>query len=221
MKRENFAVTANVEDKALNYLVAKLPNWTTPDMLTLLAFLSTLLGGFFYILAGNNLEYLFFVSLCLVIHWFGDGLDGRVARYRKISRPNYGYYIDHILDVVSVVLLVGGISISTLTLTNSWTIALIVMVVISAHTFLRTNAYRTFKFSMGMVGPTESRIGLIVVNIVVYLLKNPVFILLGNKVTLFDLFGVIALVVVSFVLISEFIKTALDLNKLDSKKLKG
>ena len=120
MKRLNLATTAKIESDILDFLVKLLPSWVTPDLLTIAAFLSSLIGGTLYLFVTENPYLLLFINLCLLIHWFADSLDGRLARYRKDTRPNYGYYIDHILDSAAAAFFIGGITISELTITAAW-----------------------------------------------------------------------------------------------------
>lgn len=216
MKRISFAFTSKLEAKILDWLVKRLPLWVTPDFLTLLALGSAFAGGVFYILAGNSLNYLWGVSICLAAHWFGDSLDGRVARYRKIQRPNYGYYVDHILDSGSAALFLGGLTASlTLTDTTAWVWVLALMFLSMTHVFLKTKVFGTFEMSLQQVGPTEARIGLILVNSVVFFLGNPRYAVMGIPATLFDFIGWLGVIAFLIILIPEIIKTAIKLDKKD------
>lgn len=216
MKRITFAFTSKPEAKILDWFVKRLPQWMTPDFLTLTALFAAFSGGVFYILAGKSLWWLLAVNICLAAHWFGDSLDGRVARYRKIQRPNYGYYVDHILDSGSAALFLGGLTASlTLTDTTAWVWVLALMFLSMTHVFLKTKVFGTFELSLQQVGPTEARIGLILVNSVVFFFRNPHYIFMGIPATLFDFIGWLAIAAFLVILIPEIIKTAIRLDKKD------
>lgn len=216
MKRISFAFTSKLEAKVLDWLVARMPYWTTPDFFTLIALCSAILGGVFYILAGNSLNWLWGVNICLVVHWFGDSLDGRLARYRKIQRPNYGYYIDHILDSGSASLFLGGLTTSSaLTNTTAWVWVLALMFLSMIQAFLKTKVFGTFELSLQQVGPTEARIGLILINGIVFFSGNPNYTIMGIPATLFDFIGWLGVIAFLIVLIPEIIKTAIRLDKKD------
>ena len=84
----------------------------TPDILTAIGFFGTLLISISYILTNQTPAFLWLASLGLVINWFGDSLDGTLARFRKIERPRYGFFIDHTTDALGEVLIMVGIAIS-------------------------------------------------------------------------------------------------------------
>ena len=213
-----------------------LPDWVTPDQLTLLAFLSAVGGFCFYIFAFQNLNLLWFVNICLVVHWFADGLDGNLARYRNRQRPNYGYYIDHALDTATAVLFLGGLEASALTSSSAWGWVLAFMLLSMVHVFLKTKVTGEFHFSIQKVGPTEARLLLIFVNTIIIFIGNPQFIFsnftkllpatIENQIylnggyavvplTLFDILGWIAVGALMWTLIPEIIKTAVMLDKRD------
>ena len=214
MKRLNFSFTAKVEGIILNKIVKVLPDWVTPDLLTLLAFLAAIGGYVFYLLSANNLIFLWGVNLCLLIHWFGDSLDGKLARFRKDERPKYGFYVDHMLDAVSAALFLGGLTSSALTLTSAWIWILALMLLCMVHVFLKSKVSGVFELSIGPAGPTESRILLFLVNVFIIYSGNPsLFIII--PLTLLDIIGWIGVGIFLLLLIPEIVKTTISLNKTD------
>ena len=107
-KRINNSILSNLERRFISWMLPKFPNWITPDILTLIAFLSGVLILISYYLSNFNKYFLFLASFFIFLHWFADSHDGGLARFRKIPRPNYGYYIDHILDMITVLFIFLG-----------------------------------------------------------------------------------------------------------------
>jgi phosphatidylglycerophosphate synthase len=219
MKRISFAVTYRVEAIILDFLVSKLPKWVSPDLLTLTAFLAALFGGLFYILAGENLFYLHLVSLMVILHWFADSLDGRVARYRKVPRPNYGYFVDHILDSASTILFLGGLTVSAVTSTSAWLWVGVLYLLMMIHIFLKARVFNTFQLSLSAMGPTEARIGLILVNTLTFFFGSFSLTFLDVIVNFVDIVGLVAAGGILAVLIPDVIYTSVKLNQIDRKKI--
>ena len=59
--------------------------------------------------SGPAARALLLVIPLLALNWFGDSLDGTLARVRNRERPRYGYYVDHVLDAVGLRVLFGGL----------------------------------------------------------------------------------------------------------------
>lgn len=214
----NTSVLSSVEAKILDVLVARIPSWIQPDHLTVAAFFSAVAGGVSYLLAGSNIQYLNVASVSLFTHWITDSLDGRLARYRNRQRPKYGYYIDHLLDSVSVILFLGSLQFSSLTETAAWSIVMILMLLAMIHMFLKTTVFSQFELSLHAVGPTEARLGLIMTNTVVEILKNPV-INVGIPIKLLDVIGWITCITIGSVLVPDIKRTIRVLARGDEKKL--
>jgi len=216
MKRISFAITAKIESQVLDYLVTKVPRWMGPDFLTLMALLAAALGGVFYVLATKNLLFLHAVNICLVTHWLTDSLDGKIARHRNTPRPNYGFYVDHLLDSVSAALLLGGLTTSSLTETAAWIWILALMLIAMIHVFLKSKVLNRFEMSIELVGPTEARLALIGVNLFVLLAGNPAIPVLGIPVRLIDWIGWTAVAVLLAILLPDIIRTAVELDRKDT-----
>jgi archaetidylinositol phosphate synthase len=194
-RREHRSLTAAVEKKALVWMAERLPPWINADHLTALGLLAFVLGGICYWLCRRNPAFLHAVNACLVLNWLGDSLDGTVARVRRKLRPRYGFYVDHMVDALAALFLLLGLAFSSL-ITPALAIALLV-----AYFFLTinmgyaTHALGVFKISFGIVGGTEMRIALALVNLAV--LRWPWVTLGGHRVLLFDVVGLAATVAVA------------------------
>jgi len=127
-----------------------------------------------------------------VLNWFGDSMDGTLARVRQQQRPRYGFYVDHVVDVLGSIALMCGLGYSGFLHWQTAIAMLIAFLLLSSESYLATYALSRFQLSQGIFGPTEIRILLIVGNLA--LLHSPYSTLLGHKMLLFDLGGTIAAV---------------------------
>ena len=177
-------VTARVEKRTLLWLAHRLPRWVHSDHLTGLAAVAMVAAAAAYAWANSWPPALHLVNLCLAINWFGDSLDGTIARVRNQQRPRYGFYVDHVLDCVGIAMLVLGMAASGL---MSLTIALAFLVayfLVSLEVYLATYCLTTFRMSFMGFGPTELRLLLAVGNLAA--LRSPVVTILGDTWRLFD-----------------------------------
>jgi hypothetical protein len=110
--REHGSILAGAEKKALIWMARRLPHWINSDHLTMLGFAAMLIAGVAYAAANRRPLALIFVVLALALNWFGDSLDGTLARVRNQLRPRYGFYVDHVLDMVGTFSLPGGLALS-------------------------------------------------------------------------------------------------------------
>lgn len=174
IKRVYKTLTYVPEKKLLDYLASKLYKIFTADQLTFLAFLGAIGVAVAYQFADISLNYLHFANLGIFLHWFGDSLDGRVARLRDQNRPKYGHYLDHIMDSFTITIIFGGIALSPITSAVYWITALIATLLIMNHIYLRTSVTQVFKLSLSRIGGTELRILFFFFNLLVIYGKNPI-----------------------------------------------
>jgi hypothetical protein len=185
--REMNGWTARAEKKLLLRLAAALPDGVTPDQLTVLGLLGMLLAGAAYALSGRNPLFLHLSNLGLLVNWFGDSLDGTLARYRAKLRPRYGFYVDHVIDAFGATAVLGGVAASGLMSPVLAAGLLVTYLLYSVHTYLQTHVLGRFWLSFGKVGGTELRLVLMIVNLAV--LAWPSVALAGRPVRLLDLVG--------------------------------
>lgn len=205
--RVHKALTFEIEKKILDKIASYIYKFITADKLSIIALLGALLTSISYVSAKNNPIILFFACLGIFIHWFGDSLDGRVAGLRNEARPTLGHYIDHMLDSVSAAIIIFGISFSGLTQTSAWIWCLVLFLLIMIHSFLKASITGVFEISFEKIGPTEVRIGLIIINLIIYYTNNPLLINVPFKVNLFDLFGILISISLIFNLLKSMVKT--------------
>jgi phosphatidylglycerophosphate synthase len=211
--RVNDIFFGSIERKVLAWLCARLPAWVTPDLLTLLALAAGVLIAISYACAGYSRNFLWLASLGLVLHWFGDSLDGSLARYRKIERPRYGYFVDHSLDTL-VELLVGvGIGLSPFVRMDCALFAVCAYLALSVSVNIRTCVTGVFMISYGKFGPTELRIIIIILNTVFFFVENPVVGYLHGDITVFDVLAVILGTVLMLLFIFSTLSVSLRLRR--------
>jgi archaetidylinositol phosphate synthase len=162
--REKTFLLARPEARVLEWIARRLPARMLPDHLTLLGVVAALGIAAAYVLSNGDSVWLWVASGLLVVHWLGDSLDGTLARVRRIERPTYGYYLDHLVDAIATTLIGIGLGLSPHLLLASGLILVVVYLVLSINTYLETQALGVFRLGYGRLGPTEARLGLIALN---------------------------------------------------------
>lgn len=189
--RVHQSVLAAAEKRLLVRIAGRLPRWINSDHLTLLALGAMALAGAGYTLARWDRRGLWLVVIALVLNWFGDSLDGTLARVRGAERPRYGFYVDHVLDIVGITLLLGGLACSGFMTPVIALAVLVAYLLVAGEVFLATAVNGVFRMSFAGVGPTELRILLAVGTIALF--RDP-HVDLGSlgTVPMFDVGGLVA-----------------------------
>ena len=182
---------AALEKRTLIWLAHRIPSSINSDHLTLLALAAMLGAGLSYWLASITPIGLLLVILCLAVNWFGDSLDGTLARVRQHQRPRYGFYVDHVVDALGSVFLFGGMALSGFMSPLVALGLLIAYMLLSIEVYLAAYSVGTFRITHFKMGPTELRILLAIGNLV--LLVHPMATLFGRTFLLFDVGGVVAI----------------------------
>lgn len=214
-ERVNKIALARFEQWALPRMARQLPAWMTPDKLTIIGLLAAVMIAASYYLTHYSLDWLWLASLGFVIHWWGDSLDGTLARVRDIRRERYGFYVDHQSDAVSTLVIFLGLGLSPL---MELPIALFLIVgyfLMMILVNLVTIARDVFKISFGGFGPTESRIAMILANTLVFFLDNPLISIAGYDLRLFSLIGIAGTTILFLTYIATSLKERALLAKLD------
>ena len=167
-KRVNDILLGPLERPALQWLAGHLPAWVTPDMMTVTGIAGALLIAISYALTQFHPAFLWLASLGFFINWFGDSLDGTLARYRHIERPKYGFFIDHITDVLTEIIIVLGLGLTPYVTFSVASLACIAYITMSVLVYVRMNVMGEFKISYNKLGPTEVRVIVIILNTVIY-----------------------------------------------------
>ena len=189
--RVNHGVFAAPERRLLIWIAQRLPRWVHSDLLTGLGLAAMAVTAAGFALARWDSRALLLVVVGLALNWFGDSLDGTLARVRRLERPRYGYYVDHALDLAGTAILVGGLAISGFMSPLIALSFLSAYLMVMGEVFLATAVGREFRMSFARVGPTELRILLAVGAMTLF--RDPhVSIGDGLRLPLFDVGGLVA-----------------------------
>ena len=199
-------LTGPLERPTLKWLAERMPTWVTPDVLTWVGVFGSVLVFAGYALTTVSPSFLWLATAGLVVNWFGDSLDGTLARVRHIERPRYGFYVDHTVDVVSESLIALGLGLSPYVSFDLAALALVGYLAMSVLVYIRTVVDGVFKISYSLLGPTEVRIILIAVNVALYVYGNPMISTPWGEIGLAD--AVVALLAAALLVI--FVLTAIS-----------
>ncbi len=202
--REHQSLLSALEKKALMRIAGHLPAWVNSDHLTALGFVSLIGVGASYAYARWSHAGLWLAIAFFVLNWFGDSLDGTLARVRQRQRPRYGFYVDHVLDACGSVFVFAGLAISGYMSERVAVGLLIAYFLLSIEVYLATYTVGKFQLSFAMFSPTELRLLLIAGNIA--LLRGPNAIIAGKQYLLFDVGGVIGIAGITIALLYSIVK---------------
>ena len=160
------------EKKLLIRLAERQPRWMTSNILTFIGIGGSLVIAAGYILSNLDIRWLWLASLGFVINWYGDSLDGSLARVRGTQRPIYGYYLDHTVDAVNEICMFIGIGLSSML--NIWLAiaGLIIYLLLTINVSMNAHLKKEFKLTYAKLGPTELRIIMVVIN-TLFILVQP------------------------------------------------
>jgi len=193
--REQHSILTRAEKATLAYLAARMPQWVNSDHLTVLGFVAMVLAGASYWLAAYDRRALLLVCVWLAVNWFGDSLDGTLARFRNTPRPRYGFYVDHIVDTFGALALLGGLALSGYMSPLAAAAMLLAYYILSIEIYLATYCIGKFHMTFGGLGPSELRILLCAANVWLYFTaKIPTVQVLGREMRVFDVGGFVAAV---------------------------
>lgn len=200
-EREASFLLAVPERRLLRRLAGRLPRWILPDDLTALGVAAAIAVAVAYQLSNESLAWLWVASAMLVLQWLGDSLDGTLARVRRIERPTYGFYLDHLVDAIATAAIGIGLGLSPFMLLSVGTLIVVAYLILSINVYLESFAFNRFSIGYGKIGPTEIRLLLIALNTALALQVGLDFRLVGLDLTVFDVVG-LAIAAVMIVLLS-------------------
>ena len=210
------------EKKILVWLAVRQPKWMTSDILTLIGTAGSLIAAAGYVLSARNISFLWLSSLGFVINWYGDSLDGTLARVRNRQRPVYGYYIDHTVDCISEILIFTGIGLSGLMHFGLAMLILALYLMLTVNVSINAHLKKEFKLTYAKMGPTEFRLIAILVNTLFATVKplsefSRTYELFGRDIVFktFDYAGVAVLVILSVIYLVTIFKDAAEYARRD------
>ncbi len=202
---ESFLAAA--EKRVLVWMAERMPTWVNSDHLTVLGFAAQIATGVCYALAVHDRRMLLAAVVCLAVNWFGDSLDGTLARVRQQQRPRYGFYVDHIIDSIGAVAMMGGLALSGYMHPAIAIGLLIAFLLLSIQSYLATYTLGEFHLSLWHFGPTELRVLLVAGNLAALRWAWAIH----GRYRLFDIGGAIGLAVMLLMLVVVSVKNTVRL----------
>lgn len=205
-ERAQLSILSKLEKRCLVWMAERMPTRVNSDHLTVLGATGMFLAGLCYWYARWNRLGLLLVILFLAVNWFGDSLDGTLARVRNRQRARYGFYVDHVIDTFGALFLTSGLAFSGYMSTAIAAGLLIVFYMLSIEVYLATYTIGTFHLSFWIFGPTELRLVLAIGNLVLYFSDSSTVKLIGGEYRLFDVGGAVGIVGMALMLIVATIR---------------
>lgn len=208
------------EKKVLIWLANRQPRWMTSDMLTFIGVAGAVVCAIGFFLGNYNVNYLWISSLGLVINWYGDSLDGTLARVRQTQRPVYGFFIDHTLDAVTICIMCIGAGLSPIFKLNIAMLVLAGYLCLSIYTYIGAILKGEFRLTYSSFGPTEFRLVVILLN-TIYMYSGwgeKKFNILGRDYGVFDIIGFAVAVILFLMYFVQFAKDKKILGEQDPLK---
>ena len=202
------SILNKMEKRILVAMANRMPSWITSDNLTVVGVIGALTTGVGYILSSWNLNFLWLASFGLILNWFGDSLDGTLARVRNAQRPIYGFYIDHNIDGLTITIMCIGAGLSPMIKFSTAMLILVGYLLLSIFTYINAYLKGEFRISYGNLGPTEFRLIVIIINtmFIYFPFKDMYLHIMKYEVGVYDAIGFgIAILLFLIFLISFFV----------------
>jgi archaetidylinositol phosphate synthase len=211
-------VGSALERRLLNALCLRLPAWVMPDHLTLLGVLGGIVVFISYTLSSVSPHYLWLASFGYVVHWFGDSLDGSLARFRQTERPTYGYFLDHNVDAGVNLMIAIGLGFSPYVRMDVSILMISTYFLLCMFVFLKNFVVNDFQLTFMFMGPTELRLCLIIINAVMYFSEPREIEINGQFFSYFDLLFIAVSMLFTVLFIYNVLKVSGDLKRQDDAK---
>jgi phosphatidylglycerophosphate synthase len=216
------SILNGVEKKALVWLAERQPSWVVSDLLTIVGLIGAAMIATGFILCGHNIHWLWLSIAGFVVNWYGDSLDGTIARVRNTQRPIYGYYLDHTVDVINETMMFIGVGLSPLMRLDIALLIFIAYLCLTLNVSINAHLKSEFKLTYGKLGPTEFRvIACILIMLIIFIPGLREFhssvTLFGNEIALesLDIPGIVIFIVLMVIYIITVISDARGYSKAD------
>lgn len=214
-----------VEKKALVWLAERQPRWVTSDMLTVVGFLGAVIIAVGFILSNVNVNFLWLASFGFVVNWYGDSLDGTLARVRNTQRPVYGFYIDHTTDAINEVLMFLGAGMTPFMHFGLAAVILVIYLMLTLNVTMNAHLKGEFRLTYAKLGPTEFRLICILANVLIICIKplqefSREIMWFGSTVSLhlLDVVGVVIFIVLVIIYCTTIFQDGRAYAKADPRK---
>lgn len=220
-QRIQTSIINGVEKRVLVWLAERQPHWVTSDMLTLVGVVGAFLTGLGFYLTHYNINWLWLSSAGLVVNWYGDSLDGTLARVRNCQRPLYGYYIDHTVDCINEAFMFIGAGLSPLVDLDLALYVFVLYLFMTINVSINAHLKSEFRLTYAKLGPTEFRLIIVIANTVLILFPRLVTYTLtlgGRAYTTLDLVAIAIIVLLAVIYLATIIADARHYAAIDPKK---
>lgn len=224
-KRIQTSILNALEKKALVWLAKRQPRWMTSDILTFIGVIGAVIVALGYALSNYDIRWLWLASFGFFVNWYGDSLDGTLARVRNTQRPIYGFYLDHCVDGVTMAIMCIGAGLSEMLNLYIAMAVLVAYLLLSISVYINAHLKGEFKLTFAGMGPTEFRLVMVLVN-TLFIYVAPIrdfttsFHCLGTEVVFgsFDYVGIGILLILIVIYCHNFIGDARGYAKVDPLK---
>ena len=224
-KRIQTSVLNSLEKKVLVRMAKMQPRWMTSDILTFIGIVGSVIVAAGYALSNYDISWLWLASFGFVVNWYGDSLDGTLARVRSTQRPIYGFYLDHCVDGLTMAVMCIGAGLSEMLNLYIAMAVLVVYLLLSISVYINAHLKGEFKLTFAGLGPTEFRLIMMIVN-TVFIYVSAVrdyhmsVTVLGNHMVIgsFDFVGIFIMLVLAVIYFNNFIHDAKGYAELDPLK---
>lgn len=206
-------------------MAQRMPEWVNSDFLSFIGFLGALTIAVSYALTRLSPAFLWLASLGFFINWYGDSLDGTLARVRNTQRPVYGFYLDHTLDCISELLMFTGLGLSPLMDMRVALLIQIAYLLMTINVTINTHLKSEFRLTYAKLGPTEFRILAIIFNTILALSPtlrgfSTAITVFGQRevMTLLDIAGLVIFAVIMLMYIVTVVNDAKGYASADPRK---
>ena len=214
-----------LEKKILVRMAKMQPRWMTSDILTFIGIIGSVIVAVGYALSNYDISWLWLASFGFVVNWYGDSLDGTLARVRNTQRPIYGFYLDHCVDGLTMAVMCIGAGLSEMLNLYIAMAVLVAYLLLSISVYINAHLKGEFKLTFAGMGPTEFRLIMIIVN-TLFIYVAPLrdfttsFNCLGTEVVFgsFDYVGLVILLILSVIYLHNFVGDAKGYAKIDPLK---
>lgn len=216
------SLLSSVEKRILVWLAQRQPKWMTSDRLTVIGVVGAVVVAVGYFLSNYHIGWLWVASLGFVINWYGDSLDGTLARVRGTQRPVYGFFLDHNIDGVTMGIMSVGAGLSDMLNLYIAMAVLAAYLLLSISVYINAHLKGEFKLTYAGMGPTEFRLIMIAVN-ALFATVSPLrewavnFTVCDTGIVFgaFDFVGGVILIVLLAIYVSNFVKDAKGYAEID------
>lgn len=214
------SILNGVEKKVLVWLAKRQPRWVTSDLLTYVGVFGAFLCGLGFALSSLDIAWLWLSSAGLVINWYGDSLDGTLARVRNTQRPKYGFFIDHSIDAITITMMCVGAGLSPLLRLDVALAVLVAYLILSVYTYVCTIVTNQMRLTYGCLGPTEFRLIIIIINtLFIYTpWRELCYTIYGVHFSLFDLIAIAVVGIIALLWTIQWLHDRKELSKADPLK---